>query len=377
MKNLQNRHETHMLTHALNSEGACVNVNNVPNGNRCGCICPACKEPLTAKNRGNKRIHHFAHQSGADCPHAYETMLHLLAKQKIQEKFLNSDEFWITLVYKSFCHKTKSCKYKRYSECCKQYMKRNNLKEYYDSCEQETSYDNIKRRSDLKIFSFIHPERRPIYIEICVTHASVEQKLHSGNRIIEIFIEDEKDIENIINNGFVEEMKNNSYPDEQESKVNFYGFNTTDYKNSTMSNSINIVRALQYSIGKIFCQGDTCNCKEINKSSRKCLIELIFHTNSLYQVYNYAIYKLFQETGIKNCVLCKNYVDNYNGSGKICRYYKHLQIPKDENHDTSRAKSCQCFEIDKQDMERVLKRGLRCKFEILQSTNKLAYITQQ
>ena len=52
-------------------------------------------------------------------------------------------------------------------------------KKYYDSCEQEICYDNIRRRSDLKIYSSTHPEREPIYIEFCVTHASDEAKLHS------------------------------------------------------------------------------------------------------------------------------------------------------------------------------------------------------
>jgi hypothetical protein len=55
------------------------------------------------------------------------------------------------------------------------------LKKYYDSCEQEICYDNIRRRSDLKIFSSTHPEREPIYIEFCVTHASDEAKHATDN----------------------------------------------------------------------------------------------------------------------------------------------------------------------------------------------------
>lgn len=72
------------LTYALNQEGQLVHVDDVPNGKECGCICPACKKPLQAKNAGEVREHHFAHQPGVDCPTALETALHFLAKDKIQ-----------------------------------------------------------------------------------------------------------------------------------------------------------------------------------------------------------------------------------------------------------------------------------------------------
>lgn len=85
--------------------------------------------------------------------------------------------------------------------------RRIDIKEWYDSCEQEISYDNIRRRSDLKFFSKEFPERKPIYIEFCVTHASDEAKLHSGNKIIEILIEDEDSISSLIESGLVEKSK--------------------------------------------------------------------------------------------------------------------------------------------------------------------------
>ena len=49
--------------------------------------------------------------------------------------------------------------------------KRFDLKTLYDSCEQEITYDNIRRRSDLKFFSKEFPKRKPIYIEsVSYTH---------------------------------------------------------------------------------------------------------------------------------------------------------------------------------------------------------------
>ena len=74
------------LTWALNQEGDLVHVDEVPNGNDCGCVCPHCKSRLCAKNGGSKKEHHFAHYSGSDCPGARMTTLHLLAQQIIERE---------------------------------------------------------------------------------------------------------------------------------------------------------------------------------------------------------------------------------------------------------------------------------------------------
>lgn len=143
------------------------------------------------------QAYHFAHQSGTECEHAYETMLHLLAKKRVQKAFLKADSFVFDFEYRSYCPNEKGCKYERHGKCYSKIRKRPNLKDFYDCCEQEVVYDNIKRCSDLKLFSSIKPDREPVYIEFCVTHASEEEKLHSGNKIIECMIESEEDIDAI------------------------------------------------------------------------------------------------------------------------------------------------------------------------------------
>ena len=35
-----------LLTYALNAENQLVQVDDVPNGNACNCICPHCKKPV-------------------------------------------------------------------------------------------------------------------------------------------------------------------------------------------------------------------------------------------------------------------------------------------------------------------------------------------
>lgn len=69
------------LTFALNAEGRLVYIDEVANGNACGCRCPHCHGALIARNEGTISQHHFAHVSGLDCEKGKETALHLLTKE--------------------------------------------------------------------------------------------------------------------------------------------------------------------------------------------------------------------------------------------------------------------------------------------------------
>jgi len=61
-----------------------VSIDDVEKGVQCGCICPCCGENLVAK-KGNIKCHHFAHISGSNCDYGYETSLHRLAKEMMEE----------------------------------------------------------------------------------------------------------------------------------------------------------------------------------------------------------------------------------------------------------------------------------------------------
>ena len=352
------------LTYALNATGQLVDVDKVPVGNKCGCFCPACKEPLIAKNQGRKRMHHFSHQSGTECDYAIESMLHLLAKERVREAFLSKPEFWIEFEYKSYCTNFECCKFIHYSDCCESKRQRFNIKRFYDSCEQEIPYDNINRRSDLKIFSSTHPERSPIYLEFFVTHASDFNKLHSGNKIVEIYIESVDDILQLAENGIIESNSHNSecYNDFKGGNlrgISFYGFKKKDYKNSQISNKIQFERYILHKSGKIQFFPSACDCKRLMKSKTSSLLEICIHSIDSFGLYKQVGYIGYQKFKIPNCILCKNYVDNYSGIGKICRLYKHLQIPRYEDFDTARAKTCHHFAIDQKEMQSVLQNGLK------------------
>ena len=76
--------ESDPLLFAYDATGALVHIDTVPNGNSCGCICPGCKQPLIAKNGGQKLIHHFAHKKGA-CRWAVETTVIMIARGILEE----------------------------------------------------------------------------------------------------------------------------------------------------------------------------------------------------------------------------------------------------------------------------------------------------
>jgi len=69
-----------LLNYALDGNGIPVHVDNVVKGKACGCYCPSCNKPLSAR-QGPQRQHHFAHVGNRDCKGAYETILHMLAKK--------------------------------------------------------------------------------------------------------------------------------------------------------------------------------------------------------------------------------------------------------------------------------------------------------
>ena len=213
---------------------------------------------------------------------------------------------------------------------------------------------------NLLFFDFISNSR---YLEFFVTHASDLEKLHSGNKIVEICIESVNDILQLAENGIIE---SNSYDsgdycelEKDFRSVSFYGFKNMDYENSHISTEIEFVRYILYQSGKTQCFQDVCNCKRLAKSKASSLLEICIHTSVSFALYEQVKYIGYQKFNIPNCILCKNYVDSYSGMGKICRLYKHLQIPRYENFDTARAKTCHYFAIDQKEMQSVLQNGLK------------------
>jgi hypothetical protein len=385
------------LTYALDSEGKLVNIKQVESGIKCNCICPACQESLVAK-KGEIRKYHFAHFSGKNCKHAIESMLHHLAKDKFQEAFYKNEEFIIQYEHKSYCSKKKECKNNTKQNCCEIKTIKINLKDDYDTCEQEQVYNKNNRRSDLKIYSSTNPDLEPIYLEFCVTHASDSEKLHSGNKIIEILIEKEDDIFDIIENGIIETKSNNK---EELNKISFYGFEKKDFcadilckdffadymeedwdaeemEDSCMENlnkdfSVDnlyqkrgLVRFKLFDNGIMECKEYKTDSKQSIKHEDDSIYDICFYVDNPMQergkIYNRMKYICYDKFKIKNCELCENYVDTFKGNKKNCSI---LDIEISEKG-TVCARSCKNFQVDDETMNKRIKEGIEeYRFDVL------------
>lgn len=99
------------LTYALNKNNELVHISQVQNGLKCECFCPSCKEPLIAR-QGRMNRHSFAHiNQETPCEYAYQTSLHLLAKELIAERceiklppvYIDRDASYIKETYEEYC----------------------------------------------------------------------------------------------------------------------------------------------------------------------------------------------------------------------------------------------------------------------------------
>lgn len=72
------------IKYAHNREGKLVSISDVPSGLECGCTCVACGEALVAK-KGDIKQHHFAHVSGVECDGYLEALLHIWAREILDE----------------------------------------------------------------------------------------------------------------------------------------------------------------------------------------------------------------------------------------------------------------------------------------------------
>lgn len=73
------------IQYAPNRDGKLISINEAKRGLACNCICPACKSVLIAR-KGDVRIPHFAHYKNNSCETGFQTSIHLLAKELINEK---------------------------------------------------------------------------------------------------------------------------------------------------------------------------------------------------------------------------------------------------------------------------------------------------
>lgn len=126
-----------------------------------------------------------------ECSH--ETYLHEYAKKYIKQLFDTRDHFYVHYKIELKCCRYDDCGYRiiaqqegRIINCCGSEMKAVDLKEYYTTCELEKEYHGFI--PDILLTNDGKEDRMPIFIEIAITHFSTDEKIESGNKIIEVAI---------------------------------------------------------------------------------------------------------------------------------------------------------------------------------------------
>ena len=156
--------------------------------------CLGCGNELTAKVNGHTKQPHFAHKIQIEC--SGETYLHNLGKQTFYQTYVrcleDNEPFNISLISTKVCRKYKPL---LLTNCeLGNTEKTYDLTDYYREIKIEKKDGNFI--PDVTLCSSSNPAEK-IYIEIAVTHFMSEEKESSGNRIIEIPLDDESDVEKI------------------------------------------------------------------------------------------------------------------------------------------------------------------------------------
>ncbi|MGO0307955.1 competence protein CoiA family protein [Endozoicomonas acroporae] len=319
-----------MITYqyAKGIDGSIVNILKLNNKKALSpYICFGCNKELIPRFPKSKSKH-FAHKAVDNC--SLETYLHSLAKNTFAdtyEKLRDSGEgYFFSATYKAICTK------------------------YIHISGEPCSIDKIMESKLTKHFPYIYIERmykgfqpdillsdsedlensNVIFIEIAVTHHCEEEKINLGERIIEITITEEKDIE-IIKSG----------------KISENGFNIDTYNFNKKSFTDDVCKGYCRKIVKVFSTypngSSRLDAMWLSKYAKEGVIgakyvELIPNFKSCDDDLNYKtkvreVY--FKGIHIKNCFLCK-----YHGIGLLSNAF--CKIDKSSG-DSNRACSCEKF----------------------------------
>lgn len=341
--------------------------------------CIGCGEPLTAC-LGKVRNHYFRHTRDISCNG--ETYLHLLGKRVFKETYedclKNGKPFEITMMLATKCSDIETCGIldsDKKSEspfsamCTKKEQKTYDLTQYYHKLEIEKPFGSVI--PDLTLLSD-NPNRKPIFIEIKVTHACDISKINLKKPIIELTIEQESDIEIIKSchleptNRYYKEgnfsEKSSTSNDERtqctDKKVTFYNFS------NLWKAPLHLHQRMHFWVEKktLQCElpmNEIFNCNEENDIIEQHRIqgqysfEIFFSKEDVDQFTHIFGVALARENSIplKSCYLCLFRHIEYNNYDRIrnmfCMLDNNRQI--DNTCHITQAKSCPSYKLSRHD----------------------------
>lgn len=145
------------MKYAIKKSGDLVHISEVERGLACECVCSSCGDVLVAR-KGDIKDHYFAHHKNLNCTKAFETVLHLLAKEII----LNSREILLPpiIILNKYTYSKNEVK--------------GPYRLKYTKVEAEKYINGIK--PDLLITTGSTKQEKQCAIEILVTHKVEDKK---------------------------------------------------------------------------------------------------------------------------------------------------------------------------------------------------------
>ncbi|MCR4659496.1 MAG: competence protein CoiA [Bacteroidales bacterium] len=259
-----------LYEYAENEQGVFTHIDEAYKGHCYRCI--ECGEPLIIKE-GSKKRKHFAHKNNSNCNG--ESYIHKIWKKRIKDIFYSNSPFIIKYFVGTPCKEETTCLIKKTKpdlRCYKSYLKERDLKQEYDTCEEEVEYKGFV--GDLVLSDSKNPDKEPLFIEIDYTHPCDEEKIASRIRIIEFKVEDDREKPiNLFEQGELTLKFGRDFGNPYDMKdlldVRFYNFDRLLYPTIGMYSFVrnnNGLIEMQYSTG--------CTCKEKPQKSENATFEI-------------------------------------------------------------------------------------------------------
>lgn len=269
-------------------------------------ICLSCSNPLLPV-QGRERQHHFRHKVQAVC--SAETYLHSLAKRVFAQTYqdcLDSGRPYMV----SYHVPVQCIACNDHGPCdAGHQLQTVDLTKHFKSVNIESHNDGFV--PDILLSSQFHT----LFIEIAVTHFVEEKKSSSGNRIIEIQINDESDIDLITSCLLTEDDPGIKIANFRKAPIDL---NLADQCTKTIGCFI------VYPSGK--CILDSVPVSKYERLSSKAVhIERIdgFNRASLQEEFTIRLGKAFQKgIPVKNCWLCSFHCLRFQTLQSFCRLNK-------------------------------------------------------
>lgn len=328
---------------AFDADGNIIKIEQVTNKHRKinKYYCIGCGDEMKAA-LGQKKQHYFSHKNNCNC--SSETYYHNLAKRILKHRFDSSSLFVVKYFVQNACPKATLCKLKdhhNWESCSSVVLKSINLKDYYNTCEEEVGYKGFK--ADLILTHTDYPNRDPLFLEVAVSHNCSPEKINSNIRIIEIKVQNEVDAyrEIIENEGeYLKESNIIKSREEDLPPIRFYNFKRKSYDEGT--NQLSLFYLFQDKDGRCYatCKSKVISCSEINSVHiNNSLLEVTLEEEDIPEGYEFDLYDLgmalASERGfdVKSCIICKNFKFFNSRTQRIlhpsiCMKIKDSQLPK-------------------------------------------------